>query len=179
MANSPPLRIVLVRHGLAGKADPEKFPDDDLRPLTNKGKLAFAEAADGLRSLDLSPARICTSPALRTRQTAEILARALGLGPGSIKLLPALHHEAPPKAAFPKLARLAGAGRWKATVLVLVGHEPWLGEFLSLLVAGRPGARFRMAKGGACLVHADAIAPGGGSLAWFLTQDHLRDLSRS
>ena len=179
MAKLRAFKIILVRHGLAGKADASRFPDDDLRPLTGKGKQAFAKAARGLRALDILPVRIHASPALRTWQTAEILAQALGLKRGAIKSIPELHHHSPPASALAKLARLARPDRSKAaSALVLVGHEPWLGEFLSLLVAGGPGAHFHLAKGGACQVHAEAVEPGGGRLEWCLTQDQLRALSR-
>jgi phosphohistidine phosphatase len=167
------IRILLVRHGLAGKADPKAHPDDDTRPLTAKGRKAFKKAARGLRAQSVAPALILTSPALRARQTAELLADGLGLKEKAIRAMPELHHSVPPAKALARLARMR-----LPRALALVGHEPWLGEFLSLLIAGGADtARAELDKGGAGLVHADSPAKRGGVLVWLLTQEQLASLA--
>jgi phosphohistidine phosphatase len=166
------MRILIVRHGLAGKRDPEVYPDDDLRPLTPKGRKAFRRAAKGLRSQGLEPAVILTSPALRARQTAELLADGLGLAAKRVVDAPALHHAVDPAKTLAKLSRQ----RFPGTV-ALVGHEPWLGEFLSLLVAGDKLARLALDKGGACLAESKSFAKGKADLIWLLTQDQLAALA--
>jgi phosphohistidine phosphatase len=163
--------LLLVRHGLAGKADPEVWPDDDLRPLTAKGRKAFKAAAKGLKRMGPRPALILTSPALRTRETALILAKALGLPGRAVRDWDALHHGHAPEKALATLAaqRLPPAA-------ALVSHEPWLGEFLSLLLCGRKGAGVEFAKGGAAwagIPDRGAKAKGRGVLRWLLTQDQL------
>ncbi|MDB5105677.1 MAG: uncharacterized protein JWP91_3366 [Fibrobacteres bacterium] len=165
------MKILLVRHGRAGKADPGTWPDDDLRPLTPKGAKLFAKAAKGLLSLETRPVRILTSPAERTRQTAELLAQGLGMGTKAMVAAPDLHHAVPPERA---LARLARAKLPRS--IALVSHQPWLGEFLSLLVAGDKRAAIELDKGGACLVEAETLAKGKGVLSWLLTQDQLAAL---
>jgi phosphohistidine phosphatase len=166
--------LLLVRHGLAGKADASVWPDDDLRPLTAKGRKAFKAAAKGLKkglkSEGARPTLILTSPALRTRETAAILAKALGLPGRALKDWDALHHARSPEKALSLL------GRQKLPKgAALVGHEPWLGEFLSLLICGRTDAGLEFAKGGAARVEipADGRAKGRGRLHWLLTQDQL------
>ena len=167
------MRILLVRHGPAGKADPEAYPDDDLRPLTPKGRKAFKKAAKGLRAQAIDPALILTSPVLRARQTAESLAAILGLKEKAIRAMPELHHAVPPSKALARIARMR-----LPRAVALVGHEPWLGEFLSLLIAGGAGtARAELDKGGAALVQADAPAKGGGVLVWLMTQGQLASLA--
>jgi phosphohistidine phosphatase len=167
------MRILLVRHGPAGKPDPETYPDDDLRPLTSKGRKAFKKAAKGLRAQAVDPALILTSPVLRARQTAELLAAGLGLKEKAIRAMPELHHAVPPAKALARLARMR-----LPRAVALVGHEPWLGEFLSLLIAGGTGtARAELDKGGAGLVRADSPAKGGGVLAWLMTQEQLASLA--
>jgi phosphohistidine phosphatase len=173
------IHILLVRHGLAGKADPAAFPDDDLRPLTGKGRKAFKQAARGLRSQAPGPSRILTSPALRALQTAELLAEGLRLEQKAIRIVPELHHRIAPAKALETLADMRNLrhGRLPSSV-ALVGHEPWLGELLSLLIAG--GAKYASAalvKGGACLVEAESMDRGKGVLRWLLTQEQLRDLA--
>ena len=163
------MRILLVRHGPAGKADPEAFPDDDLRPLTPKGRKSFRKAAKGLRAQAVDPTLILTSPVLRARQTAESLAGALGLKQKAIREIPELHHAVPPAKALARLSRMR-----VPRAVALVGHEPWLGEFLSLLIAGGAGgARVEFDKGGAALVQADSPAKGAGLLLWLMTREQL------
>ncbi len=164
------MEIFLIRHGLAGKPDPKKYPDDDLRPLTPKGRKAFKRAAKGFAALEAKakPSLILTSPALRTRMTAELLARALGLGAKAVRDLPELHHAIPPDRAMAKLSK-----QRLPKSIALVGHEPWLGEFISLLIAGKALARVEMGKGGAGLVDSEALKAGHGTLLWLLSQDQL------
>ncbi|MDQ3002733.1 MAG: histidine phosphatase family protein [Fibrobacterota bacterium] len=166
------MKILLVRHGSAGSANPKAWPDDDLRPLTAKGRKQFGKAARGLRALGLKPMRILTSPAERTRQTAELLAEALKLKTASMLEAPELHHGVPPEKALARLARM----RLPASI-ALVGHQPWLGEFLSLLIAGDERAQIGLDKGGACLVEAEALGKGKGGLVWLLTQEQLASLA--
>jgi phosphohistidine phosphatase len=161
------MKILLVRHGLAGTANPKAWPDDDLRPLTVKGGKQFGKAALGLRALGLKPMRILTSPAERTRQTAE-----LKLKTDSMLAAPELHHGTPPGKAMARLSRMR-----LPRSIALVGHQPWLGEFLSLLIDGSESARIGLDKGGACLVEADALGKGKGVLVWLMTQDQLAALA--
>ncbi len=167
------MKILLVRHGQAGKPDPGKYPDDDLRPLTGKGRKGFKKAAKGLRAQTVDPAVILTSPVLRARQTAVLLADGLGLKEKAVRNLPELHHAVPPARALARLARMR-----LPRAVALVGHEPWLGEFLSLLIAGgAKSARAELDKGGAALIEADAPVKGGGVLIWLLTQEQLASLA--
>jgi len=165
--------LLLVRHGLADKADPGVWPDDDLRPLTQKGRKAFKAAAKGLKRSGPRPSLILTSPALRTRETAAILAKVLGLGGRGIKVWDSLHHGRAPEKALSALReqRLPGTA-------ALVGHEPWLGDFLSLLICGRKDAGLELAKGGAAWVEIEKGAgfKGRGRLHWLLTQDQLASI---
>jgi phosphohistidine phosphatase len=167
------IRILLVRHGLAGKPDPETYPDDDLRPLTAKGRKAFKAAAKGLRSQSVDPALILTSPVLRARQTADLLADGLRLKDKSVRPMPELHHAVPPAKALARLARMR-----LPRAVALVGHEPWLGEFLSLMIAGgAKTARAELDKGGAGLLQADSLGKGGSTLIWLMTQEQLASLA--
>jgi phosphohistidine phosphatase len=166
------MEILLVRHGQAGKPDAATYPDDDQRLLTPKGRKAFKSAGKGLRSLGLGTEKILVSPAERTRETAELLARALDLGEKDILAVAELHHAIAPVKALGRLSRLRLPRR-----IALVGHEPWLGEFLALLIAGDTHARFGFAKGGAGLVEATSFAKDKGSLVWLMTQDQLAALA--
>jgi phosphohistidine phosphatase len=167
------MEILLVRHGLAGKADPRRHPDDDTRPLTPKGRRSFRRAAKGLLALDCNPSRIFTSPALRALETARLLADRLDLRARDVAAAEELRHSADPEAALKSLARLRPSKR-----IALVGHEPWLGRFVSLLISGSADAKVEIGKGGACLVEAEALHAGAGSLVWMMTQDQLIAFAR-
>ncbi len=67
------MRLYFVRHGKAGDA-----ASDHARPLTPQGIAQAQAAAKVLAALDIQPAHIYSSPRLRARQTADIIAAALG-----------------------------------------------------------------------------------------------------
>jgi phosphohistidine phosphatase len=68
-------KLLLVRHAKAGSHDMKDFD----RPLTDKGLHDAALIADKLKKAELIPEYIVTSPALRTKTTADILAKILAI----------------------------------------------------------------------------------------------------
>src|SRR5438093_12133138 len=68
-----PYELYLVRHGLAEERG-ELWPDDSKRPLTEKGMSRMRKATRGLARLGVSLDVVLTSPLVRARQTAEIVA---------------------------------------------------------------------------------------------------------
>ena len=70
--------LILQRHAKA-----EKDGDDDMsRPLSPAGLSNAAIQGENLRQLEIFPELIIHSPAMRTRQTAEIMAVKLELSQG-------------------------------------------------------------------------------------------------
>jgi broad specificity phosphatase PhoE len=70
------MKIIFVRHGESEANLLREFSNRGTKhPLTETGRRQAAELAHDLR--DLKPTRIYTSPILRARQTAEVLADAL------------------------------------------------------------------------------------------------------
>jgi phosphohistidine phosphatase len=159
LAGEANLILGLFRHGPAGKGDPKKFPDDDLRPLTPKGRKTVKRCAKGLAALGFAPTRIFTSPVKRSRETAELLRKAFRLPSSALKSLRALHYETPPRRALQRLSALKLRGH-----VLVVGHEPWLGECLSLLVTGRRSRSFPLRKAGFAAIAAENPGPGQGRL---------------
>jgi len=72
-----PCDLYIVRHAIAAERGDE-WPDDTKRPLTEQGINKFKEAVEGLESLDVEIDEIFTSPFVRAKQTANLLAHGLG-----------------------------------------------------------------------------------------------------
>src|SRR5262245_64321914 len=73
------MNLYIMRHGIAAAATDPSGAEDDERPLTHKGIKRMRRAARGVARLKLPLDGILTSPVLRARQTAEIVANRLGL----------------------------------------------------------------------------------------------------
>ena len=84
----PPCELYVIRHAIAAERGPD-WPDDDKRPLTEKGIARFKEGVAGLIWLDVGLDEIFTSPLVRAKQTADLLAATIP-GKPPVKLLPAL-----------------------------------------------------------------------------------------
>jgi len=73
------MNLYLMRHGIALPQDDPSVTHDAERPLTSKGVKRMRKAAKGVQQLDIPFDAVLTSPALRARQTAEIVAAALNI----------------------------------------------------------------------------------------------------
>ena len=160
--------LYIVRHAIAAERGSE-WPDDTKRPLTERGIHRFKQEVAGLRSLDASIDEIITSPLVRAKQTADLLAAGLG-GKPVVRILKALEPGHSPTAIIGQVAKLARRNR-----IALVGHEPGLGELAAhLLGASRP-LPFR--KGSICRIDLESLtSKRAGSLIWFVTPKILREL---
>lgn len=163
-------QLYLVRHAIAEERGPE-YPDDAKRPLTSKGMAKFRRVARGLASLDVQVDVVLTSPLVRARQTAEILAQYLPGRPPIVETA-AL---SPGATAAELTAELANHSR-KSGVAV-VGHEPGIGALAARLIGSKGEVVFR--KGAVCRIDVDALPPtGAGRLAWFAPPKFLSKLDR-
>jgi len=121
-------RLTLMRHADARWKD-ASLSDLD-RPLNRRGIAAAEAMARRLQELELVPDLLLASPARRTQQTAEILARELAL----------------PRVLCEESLYLAGADELMKTVqatgprvahLLLVGHNPGVSELVRQLAPQR------------------------------------------
>jgi phosphohistidine phosphatase len=164
----PACELYLVRHAIAAERG-EEWPDDTKRPLTVRGISRFKEVVRGLHRLDVAIDEIFTSPLVRTRQTADLLAAGLE-GKPVIKPLEALAPEHTPLATMSQLAKVAHRTR-----IALVGHEPGLGELAAHLLGAQRALVFR--KGGVARIDLGALTSRrAGSLIWFLPPRVLREI---
>lgn len=152
------MKVYFLRHGIA--ADPDEWKGDDAsRPLTAEGRERMEREAKALAKLGLDPGVIVTSPLVRAKQTAEILADAL-------KMRKKLVEDGRLAQNFDR-AKLAGVLQDHAGVenVVVVGHEP---DFSALVGEIVGGAAIALKKGGiACVELASASAPAG-ELLWLV-----------
>ena len=167
--------VYLVRHGLAVERGSEGIPSDAARPLTEEGIARMKVQARGLAALPREadrPGVILTSPLLRALQTAEIIQKAL---PERIEVVEtrALGPATQPKTLIRLLAGRTDAG------VVLVGHEPFMGQLMSLMLVGHTRMAVDFRKGGcACIRFEGEVAAGKGALEWHLPPKALRSLGK-
>lgn len=160
------MEICLVRHAIAVDRGTPGYEADALRPLTPKGRDRMREAARGLLEV-VTPQLILTSPLLRARQTAEIVAAAFRLAPPKETASLANGDDA---ALLRELADLDAAS------VLLVGHEPYMSGTLALLLTGDASSMStNFKKGAAALVSCSGEPePGNCWLEWFLPPSTLR-----
>jgi phosphohistidine phosphatase len=157
------IELYFLRHAHAG--DPEAWTGDDAaRPLSDKGEKQAERLGTFLAGVGFTPDAIISSPKLRAAQTAEIVARHLGI-----------------QISFDD--RLAGAFEVETleTLLgdagdpvrpVVVGHDP---DFSDVLAELSGASRLPMPKG--ALARVDIERPlwaGGGTLHWLVPPDLLK-----
>ena len=167
------MNLYLLRHGIAVATEQPGIGSDGERPLTPKGIKRMRRAAQGLRRLKIGFDSILTSPLVRARQTADIVAEALGLE----TRLEEISELAPETSVDSLIASLAHFQDKKH--LLLVGHNPLLPDSAAFLITGKrnSGVQIDLKKGGLCCIEIDGPPPANpGTLRWFLTPKQLRRL---
>jgi len=168
------LYLYLVRHAVAHKRNPERWPDDRGRPLTPEGEEEFLNAARGLARVVPEVEILLSSPYERAWRTAEILAEQAGWP--APEELPALEPDVPPEKVVVALEAYEGKQS-----IALTGHRPGLHELAVYLLTGDAGrADMKIKKGGVvCLEFDEAPEAGAGKLRWLFTPKVLRTLAIS
>ena len=163
-------QLFLIRHGVAEERG-DAWPDDAKRPLSEDGIERFQKSARGLARLDVWIDVVLTSPLVRARQTADIVASAFDPRPSIITV----ESLAPGGSYASLVADLEKHGR--KTRIALVGHEPGIGELGARLVGSRHSFEFK--KGAICRIDVDEIPPvGPGDLRWFLTPKVMASIKK-
>ena len=164
------MEIYLLRHGLAIERELPGFQNDSARPLTTKGINQLKKISTAMEKMDLGFDLILSSPFLRAKETAEIVAKKLKLKK-SLKFSNALTPDQDVKFLIPQLQKLKPAPKR----ILLVGHEPFLSELVSLLVTGSAQLQMDFKKGGLCKLEAEKLSAGKcASLTWLLTPKQMR-----
>ena len=155
------VRVHLLRHAHAG--DPFKWiGDDDLRPLTKKGRHQCERLGEFLEAHAVRPDVIVTSPKVRAQQTAEIVAGTLGM---TTKIDRRLGDR------FDKRELWAMLDELGAREPMFVGHDPDLSLLLSYLI---DGAGLSMKKGTLATIDLETkLGDGEGRLCWLVPPELL------
>jgi phosphohistidine phosphatase len=125
----------------------------------------------GLSRLGIVFDVVLTSPLVRARQTAEIVAGGLAPRP-TVANIDSLAPDGGFAALMADLEKHARKPR-----IALVGHEPDLGELAARLIGSRRSMELK--KGAICRIDVDEIPPNGpGQLRWFVTPKIMLSLKK-
>jgi phosphohistidine phosphatase len=158
--------IYIVRHAWAYHHGDPQWPDDSQRPLEAKGAKRFRRVVRRLAKNGFNPSVVATSPYLRCRQTADIVAAYAPSSPAVVEL-----EALKPGSDFEAL--VDWARRQDGDSICWVGHAPDVGRLASALVSDE-GANLRFSKGAVAAIRVDGqIGRDAGELCWLTTAKML------
>jgi phosphohistidine phosphatase len=152
------MELYFLRHADAGVPDDWKGTDFE-RPLSKEGAARMTEEALAIARLRPTLDAILTSPLVRARQTAEILAKTMRMESVLIA-----DERLAPGFGVPELKKIL-AERRSCKGLLLVGHEP---DFSRVISAYTGGGRVECKKGSLVRVDLDDPSSFRGVLVWLL-----------
>jgi phosphohistidine phosphatase len=165
-----PCELYLIRHGVAEERG-DAWPDDGKRPLTDAGATRMRRSMSGLAKAGVGFDVVLTSPLVRARQTADLVAVASDPRP-PIFVIESLAPGGAYASLMADVEKHAKRGR-----IALVGHEPDLGAITARLLGARQPIEFK--KGAVCRVDLTSVPPAGpGALRWFLPPKLMRCLGK-
>lgn len=151
------MKLLLIRHAKAedpnkwGRSSPLKDAD---RRLTDEGRAEMQKAAKRLRDEVGTIDVLATSPYVRARETADIVAAVFDCAdPLEVPVLAS--------GATPPGVQTWLAGQPAHATIALVGHQPDLSEIAGWFLAGHASIGF--SPGDACLLAFDGPATHGGA----------------
>lgn len=163
--------LYVLRHASAGqsKADPKA---DAKRSLDKEGILQCGEIGRALAALDVQVDAIISSPLKRASQTASLVANEIGFD-SKIIFSPVLDKGG----TFEGFRELLNKHARQDAIMV-VGHNPGLSQFLSLLLsAGSNDKSISLKKGAVARVEMNSRKPA--DLNWSITPKIVRAIQDS
>ena len=166
------MKIYLIRHSNAVEHGTPGYEEDSTRPLTEKGREKMKQIASALKNLNVNPDLIVSSPYVRARETAEIVAKMLKYD----KDLAFSDSLVPMGEAEQVIGEINE--KYHVDALLLVGHEPCFSVLIGTLTANNPDLFITLKKGGVCCLEADDLRTDRTAvLEWLLTPKILSGLS--
>jgi phosphohistidine phosphatase len=164
------MNLFILRHAIAEPNTNRKA--DGERRLTPEGEKKMCRIAKGMKAAGLDFDLILSSPYVRAKQTADIVA-------GVFKMQDALEisAELAPHGNPRKLVDELHGSYARHRSILLVGHEPYLSSFISLLLSGDTSLAINLKKGGLCKLTVEKLKYGRcATLEWLLTPRQLRSM---
>jgi phosphohistidine phosphatase len=165
------MNLYVIRHAIAVDEGTSEYESDSERPLTDKGRKKMRQIAKALRNLGVEFDLILSSPYVRARETAEILADVFKMKKKldfSDNLIPL---------GNPELLITEVNEKYSVNSLAVVGHEPHLSTLVGLLVAENAKIDVTLKKGGVCCLSADDLhQEHRATLEWLLTPGILMEI---
>lgn len=160
--------LLIVRHAHAEERESfaKSGKEDHLRPLVQKGRQRLEKMLEAIAPSAGSFEMVVTSPYLRAKQSAVIIASKLKC-PDIIECAE-LVPQGPP-VAFLKWLKVHAK---QINKVVAVGHEPQLSALTSLLLTGSEDPILEFKKAGACLLSGpgkEQLSPRQFQLRWHLS----------
>jgi len=165
------MNLYIIRHAIAIDEGTPEYDNDSERPLSDKGKKKMRQIARGLRALGVDFDLILSSPYLRAKETAEILAEV-----SRTKADVAFSENLIPM-GDPDLLISEMNEKYSANSIALIGHEPHLSSLISLLVSDNASLDITLKKGGVCRLSADDLHhTRKATLEWLITPGILVEI---
>jgi phosphohistidine phosphatase len=163
------MKLYILRHGIAVERGAASYAKDSERPLTPKGERKLWKIAEAMEALGIRFDLILSSPYTRARQTAEIVAKAFN----ARKKLE-FSDSLTPNGSTKKLVDFINDLSPSRKSILLVGHEPYLSQFISLLVTSKAGMAVALKKGGLCRLSVESLKDDRcATLDWLLTPKQM------
>lgn len=172
------MHLLLMRHGVAvDLAALRLLPGrrnakDEDRPLSPDGIRKTKRVAQGLRALGIKPDLIVHSGLVRTRETAEIVARELKPRLKDLVVSELLLSDADPKKLF------EFAVKKKARRLLVVGHSPHVDRVVGLACGAANRLITSMGRAGVTCLDIPETGRPTGRLVWMLPPKLIRRAAR-
>lgn len=167
------MNLYILRHAKAGERS-ARFPDDSKRPLTPDGEKEMFRVAKGMRKMELSFGLILSSPFVRAKRTAEIVAEVFKSN--KLRLSKNLASGADARDLIHEL----NDDYHSFKNILLVGHEPYLSKLISRLSASDERLSLHFKKAGLCKLTVGELRFGRcATLEWLLTPKQLAALGKS
>ncbi len=166
------MRLSLLRHGIAVARGTPGYAHDGERPLTKEGEKEMRRIARGMQSIDLSYDLVLSSPFVRARRTAEIVAETFGIEE-KLALTSHLETGGDPRRLVKEItSRSKGLDS-----VLLVGHEPYLSGLISVLLGGDERIAVVLKKSGLCQLQIEKLVYGRcAELEFLLTPRQLKQI---
>jgi phosphohistidine phosphatase len=163
------MEIYLVRHGAAHTKE-----DDPERHLNKDGLDQCHLSGKALRRLDIKFDLVISSPKVRARQTAEIIADEVGYPKDKIEITETLEPTASPKDTISYLNNFTEKNN-----IMLAGHLPLLGNLASALLSENTQISLYFEAGAVCQIDVDQPISHNGNFRCFLTPEQLKLIAQT